>query len=189
MQTENGRLTPIVLTTGCFDVFHHGHVDYLRRIKEVYPNHSLYVGVADDVGVSRLKGTERPIVPAEQRLIMVSACRYVDWARVFDIFEDENDTDQRGMGHFIDMVDPDVFVTGPRSPNQHAHLYLKKRVPFEIVDNVSDFTTTKFLAQIHARKKKWIDIRDGSEVERITLYNYGYLEGSNFRRKNLGGVY
>lgn len=189
MQTENGKLKPIVLTTGCFDVFHHGHVDYLRRIKENYPDHSLYVGIGDDEGVSRLKGTERPIVPAEHRLIMVSACHYVDWAQVFNIFQDENDTDQRGMGCFIDMVNPDVFVTGPRSPNQHAHLYLKKRVPFEIVDNVSDFTTTKFLKHIHTRKKKWIDIRDGSLIERITPHNYGYIRGSHFKRKNLGGVY
>lgn len=71
---------------------------------------------------------------------MVSACRYVDWARVFDIFEDEHDIDQHSMGKFIEMVDPDVFVTGPRSPNQHAHLYLKKGVSLEIIENVSDFT-------------------------------------------------
>lgn len=189
MQTENGKLKPIVLTTGCFDLFHHGHVDYLRRIKEVYPNYSLYVGIGDDAGVSRLKGTQRPIVRAEQRLIMVSACRYVDWARVFDIFEDEHDIDQHGMGKFIEMVDPDVFVTGPRSPNQHAHLYLKKGVSLEIIENVSDFTTTKLLAHIHDKKKVWTDMRDGSRVDRITSYNYGYLKGSNFRRKNLGGVY
>ena len=152
MQTENGKLKPIVLTTGCFDLFHYGHVDYLRRIKEVYPNHSLYVGIGDDAGVSRLKGTQRPIVPAEQRLIMVSACRYVDWARVFDIFEDENDIEQRGMGNFIDMVAPDVFVTGPRSPNQHAHLYLKPGVPLQIIENVSAFTTTKLLKHIDEKK-------------------------------------
>lgn len=153
MQTENGKLKPIVLTTGCFDLFHHGHVDYLRRIKEIYSAHSLYVGVGDDAGVSRLKGKGRPIVSAKQRLTMVSMCCYVDWARVFDIFENENDTDQRGMGKFIEMVDPDIFVTGPRSPNQHAHLYLKKGVPLEIVDNVSDLTTTKFLEHIEQKKK------------------------------------
>lgn len=38
-------------------------------------------------------------------------------------------------------------------------------------------------------KKKWIDIRNGREIELIDRYNYGYIEGSHFVRENLGGVY
>ena len=147
MQTEIGKLKRIVLTTGCFDMFHHGHVDYLRRIKEEYPNHSLYVGVADDDSVRRLKGEKRPIVSEDDRVSMLNACKYVDWARVFDVFEDGDFAKQIGMKTLIEMVSPDVFVSGHRHPNRHAHLYLNG-TPNEILYDLSDFTTTQLIGML-----------------------------------------
>ena len=72
----------IALANGCFDVLHVGHVRYLdgaRAEADV-----LVVGVNGDASVRRLKGSGRPVMPAEDRALMVAALRSVDHVVVFD---------------------------------------------------------------------------------------------------------
>ena len=72
----------IVLANGCFDLLHVGHVRYLedaRRLGDV-----LFVGVNSDAAVARLKGAGRPLMPAVERVEVLSALRAVDHVVVFD---------------------------------------------------------------------------------------------------------
>ena len=62
---------------GVFDLFHIGHLNLLRRAKEQCDY--LIVGVVTDEGVRKNKKTEC-FIPFEERLAIVSACRYVDEA-------------------------------------------------------------------------------------------------------------
>ena len=62
---------------GVFDLYHIGHLNMFRRAKEMCDY--LIVGVVTDEGVKRFKGTD-PFVPFEERIEMVSSCRYVDEA-------------------------------------------------------------------------------------------------------------
>ena len=138
-----------LLTTGCFDIFHHGHVDYLKAIKGAYRRSHLVVGIGTDACIRRLKGTNRPFYSVQERFKMLIGCEYVDEVIVFDVFEDGSDNEQRGMKTLIESAKPDIFVTGRQSPNQHAERYLEPLgIPFEIVDCDSTFTTTQLIKDI-----------------------------------------
>ena len=138
-----------VLTIGCFDLFHPGHVDYLRNITKTFPYFIRVVGLADDATVCRLKGHDRPVLGQNERKTMLEACRYVDEVHIFSAFLDDTDEIQAVHEALLDKVHPDVFVTGPRSPNQHIERFLKPRgIPMQIID-ANDFTTTKLLERIH----------------------------------------
>ena len=91
----------IVLANGCFDLLHVGHVRYLdaaRRLGDV-----LFVGLNGDAAVARLKGRGRPLMPAGERLELLSALRAVDHVVVFD--DDTADA-------LIAAIRPDVHAKG-----------------------------------------------------------------------------
>ncbi len=70
----------IVLTGGCFDIIHKGHLYLFRRAKE-YAD-ILVVNVVNDERVKMYKGEERPVNPESQRANVVSALEIVDYATV-----------------------------------------------------------------------------------------------------------
>lgn len=62
-------------TSGCFDIFHYGHLNILRRTKELCDY--LVVGVSTDELIEKEKG-KRPVIPFEERMKVVKAIKYVD---------------------------------------------------------------------------------------------------------------
>jgi rfaE bifunctional protein nucleotidyltransferase chain/domain len=72
----------IALANGCFDVLHVGHVRYLEGAKAEAD--VLVVGINDDASVRRLKGADRPVLPAGDRAQLVGALRAVDHVVVFE---------------------------------------------------------------------------------------------------------
>lgn len=73
---EQGRAPTVAITYGTYDLFHIGHVNLFRRIKEQFD--ILVVAVSTD-DFNDIKG-KRSAVPFADRLEMVRACRYVDLA-------------------------------------------------------------------------------------------------------------
>lgn len=63
------KCSRVGFTSGCFDLLHYGHVEYLRRCSRLCD--LLIVGVDSDVLVSETKGPQRPIIPEQERLQMV----------------------------------------------------------------------------------------------------------------------
>lgn len=90
-----------VLVTGCFDLFHYGHLKFLEASAAC--GDRLIVGVAEDETVRRVKGENRPIYPLEHRIALLKACRHVDEVQVFSL---ESQLD------LVDQVSPDVCVEG-----------------------------------------------------------------------------
>ncbi|ADM99846.1 MULTISPECIES: bifunctional D-glycero-beta-D-manno-heptose-7-phosphate kinase/D-glycero-beta-D-manno-heptose 1-phosphate adenylyltransferase HldE [Dickeya] len=91
----------VVMTNGCFDILHAGHVSYLANARRL--GDRLIVAVNSDDSTKRLKGPSRPVNPLTQRMIVLGALEAVDWVVPF-----EEDTPQR----LISEVLPDILVKG-----------------------------------------------------------------------------
>jgi len=92
----------IVFTNGCFDLLHIGHTRYLEEAKGL--GDRLVVGLNSDDSVRQLaKGTNRPIIPADQRAEVLAALRCVDYVTVFD------EPDPLAL---IQALRPDILVKG-----------------------------------------------------------------------------
>ncbi|WP_455204140.1 bifunctional D-glycero-beta-D-manno-heptose-7-phosphate kinase/D-glycero-beta-D-manno-heptose 1-phosphate adenylyltransferase HldE [Kaarinaea lacus] len=74
----------VVMTNGCFDILHAGHVTYLEQARQL--GDRLVVAVNDDDSVKRLKGPDRPVNSMERRMKLLSALECVDW--VVPFYED-----------------------------------------------------------------------------------------------------
>ncbi len=91
----------IVMTNGCFDILHAGHVTYLEEAKSL--GDRLVVAVNDDDSVRRLKGEGRPVNTCEDRMAVLAGLAAVDWVVPFS-----EDTPARLIGEVL----PDVLVKG-----------------------------------------------------------------------------
>ncbi|NND54819.1 MAG: bifunctional D-glycero-beta-D-manno-heptose-7-phosphate kinase/D-glycero-beta-D-manno-heptose 1-phosphate adenylyltransferase HldE [Gammaproteobacteria bacterium] len=91
----------IVMTNGCFDILHKGHVAYLQEAKA--RGDRLLVAVNSDDSVGRLKGPDRPINTLEDRMAVLAGLAAVDWVVPFS-----EDTPEALIGDIL----PDVLVKG-----------------------------------------------------------------------------
>ncbi|CAK9883900.1 MAG: Bifunctional protein HldE [Candidatus Erwinia impunctatus] len=91
----------VVMTNGCFDILHAGHVSYLANARKL--GDRLIVAVNSDASTRRLKGSSRPVNPLQNRMTVLAALEAVDWVVAF-----EEDTPQR----LIAEVLPDLLVKG-----------------------------------------------------------------------------
>ncbi|GAA6206308.1 MULTISPECIES: bifunctional D-glycero-beta-D-manno-heptose-7-phosphate kinase/D-glycero-beta-D-manno-heptose 1-phosphate adenylyltransferase HldE [Thalassotalea] len=91
----------IVMTNGCFDILHAGHVSYLANAAELGTR--LIVAVNDDASVTRLKGVGRPVNPVDRRMAVLSGLGAVDWVVSFT-----EDTPQRLIANIL----PNILVKG-----------------------------------------------------------------------------
>lgn len=71
----------IVFTNGCYDLLHAGHVQSLEQARRL--GDRLVVALNSDASVRRLKGRDRPFVPARRRALILAALEAVDWVVVF----------------------------------------------------------------------------------------------------------
>ncbi len=91
----------VVFTNGCFDLLHIGHLRYLKRARAL--GDILVVGVNTDSSVQSLKGPERPILPLEERMEILSCLECVDYVTSFE---------ETTPLELISLLKPDVLVKG-----------------------------------------------------------------------------
>jgi cytidyltransferase-related domain len=91
----------IVSTSGCFDILHAGHVTYLTEAKA--KGDILVVLLNSDSSVRALKGSTRPIVPENERAVVIAGLESVDYVCIF--------SDRTPCG-IIDRIQPDIVVKG-----------------------------------------------------------------------------
>ena len=91
----------LVVTNGCFDLLHLGHVTYLAAAREL--GDLLLVGVNGDAGVRTLKGEGRPLNPEADRAVVLAALQAVDAVCIFP---------ESTATRFLTLAQPDVYVKG-----------------------------------------------------------------------------
>lgn len=101
VEAARGRGERVVMTNGCFDILHAGHVSYLREAASL--GDRLIVAVNDDASVQRLKGPTRPLNRLARRLDVLAGLGAVD--AVIGFSEDTPEA-------LIDLLQPDVLVKG-----------------------------------------------------------------------------
>ena len=91
----------LVLTNGCFDLIHPGHIALLRGAAAF--GDRLVVGVNSDAGVRKLKGPDRPLMPLVDRLEVLRAVRWVAAVTPFD---------EETADRLIELLRPSYYVKG-----------------------------------------------------------------------------
>jgi rfaE bifunctional protein nucleotidyltransferase chain/domain len=132
----------IILTNGCFDLLHVGHVRYLRAAKEL--GGRLVVAVNSDSSARALKGEGRPRIPGDERAEILAALGDVDAVILFDGLD---------VRELIRLLRPDVHAKGtdytPETvPERDEVLACGGRVA--IVGDPKDHSTTELL-----RRGEW----------------------------------
>ncbi len=131
----------VVMTNGCFDILHAGHVSYLKEAASL--GDRLVVAVNDDASVRRLKGDERPLNSLERRLQVLASLGAVD--AVIGFSEDTPVS-------LISALKPDILAKGG------DYKSIEEVVGFEtvlayggevrVLGEVANLSTTHLIAKI-----------------------------------------
>jgi rfaE bifunctional protein nucleotidyltransferase chain/domain len=101
VERERAAGNTIILTNGCFDLFHVGHARYLLGAKAL--GGLVVCAVNSDTQARRLKGAGRPVYPEHERAELVSALRCVDLVTIFH---------EPTVEELIRAIRPDIHAKG-----------------------------------------------------------------------------
>lgn len=96
-----GQKRKLVVTNGCFDLLHLGHVTYLEEARNL--GDSLLVGVNSDSAVCELKGKDRPVNNEKDRAAVLAALESLNGVCIFT---------EPTATHFLERAKPDIYVKG-----------------------------------------------------------------------------
>lgn len=91
----------LVLTNGCFDLLHTGHVRYLQQARAL--GDALIVAVNSDRSVRELKGATRPLNLEADRAEVLAALRCVEYVTIFD---------NKRVTEVIKKLQPAIYTKG-----------------------------------------------------------------------------
>lgn len=146
IQGHKKRGERIVLTNGCFDLIHVGHIRYLKEAKD--EGDILIVALNSDSSVRKLKGKGRPLLNQEERAEIIASFSFVDY---ITFFEEPN------VVKVLLALEPDIHAKGSD--------YTKETVPEK--DTVKGYggkiaitggpkvrSTSRLLEEIDTKTKK-----------------------------------
>jgi rfaE bifunctional protein nucleotidyltransferase chain/domain len=124
----------VVACCGCFDILHIGHIKFLEKAK-AYGDY-LIVLLNSDKSVRKLKGKGRPIMPQDQRKLILEALECIDEVIIFD---EERPT------KILNKIKPDIFVNG----SEYGKDYEGKVAPkIKLVKKYTKVSTSKIIEKI-----------------------------------------
>ncbi len=130
----------VVLTNGCFDLLHVGHITLFQQAKRL--GDVLIVAVNSDASIKTLKGPGRPIIPQHDRAQLVAALASVDYVTIFPEATPLN---------LIKALRPDVLVKGAdwsASGIVGGDLVRQCGGRVARIPLIKDYSTTRLIARI-----------------------------------------
>lgn len=130
-----------VVTNGCFDILHVGHVRYLQKTKEFADY--LIVMLNSDKSVKSIKGESRPINCEADRAEILSALSCVDYVVLFD---------EKSPAKLLEDIKPDVYTKGADYTLEtlpERNIVLKNNIRVEFIEFVQGKSTTNVIKKIN----------------------------------------
>ena len=127
----------IIFTTGCFDLVHEGHIEVLRKAKEL--GNILIVALNDDKSIKNLKGDKRPINNLKTRINVLSSIKYIDFIITFS---------QDTPNDIYNIIQPNILVKGGDysfEKIQKIFPNVENFISIPLIDNIS---TTNIIQKI-----------------------------------------
>lgn len=140
LRAEGKRL---VLTNGCFDLLHLGHVRYLQAARML--GDALAVGVNGDASVRALKGENRPLNRESDRAEILASLACVDYVAVFQ---------EVRATRFLEQVRPLIYVKGgdykPETLDEEERGVLEKiGAEIRILPFEAGYSTSRLIQQMN----------------------------------------
>ena len=129
-----------VVTNGCFDILHVGHVRYLQKTKEFADN--LIVMLNSDISVKAIKGPDRPINCEEDRAEILSSLSCVDYVVLFD---------EKSPAKLLEDIKPNVYTKGADYTLEtlpERDVVLQNNIKVEFIEFVEGKSTTNVIKKI-----------------------------------------
>ncbi|HCB11833.1 MAG TPA: D-glycero-beta-D-manno-heptose 1-phosphate adenylyltransferase [Cyanobacteria bacterium UBA11991] len=130
----------VVVTNGCFDILHVGHVRYLQKTKS-FADYCIVL-LNSDKSVRSIKGPTRPINNENDRAEVLCALSCVDYVVIFD---------EDSPAKLIDEIKPDVYTKGADYTMEtlpEADIMRKNHIKVEFIDFVKGKSTTKIIEKM-----------------------------------------
>jgi rfaE bifunctional protein nucleotidyltransferase chain/domain len=137
---------PIIgLTSGCFDIFHSGHISTLKQSKNMCD--LFFVCLSSDKQIREIKGSSRPVNHIEDRARMLLTMPFIDYVILYD---ETDNTYEKELDNIMLMIQPDIWFKGSDYTEKGIrgkHPSLKRIVLF---DNIENKSTTRIISKINA---------------------------------------
>ena len=133
----------IILSSGCFDIIHVGHIHTLMESKKL--GDILMICLSNDEQIKKLKGDERPINNYKDRIDLFKTIKYVDYVI---LYEETNIQTEESLGSIMKIVDPFYWVKGTDYTVQQIldkHPYLKN---IKLINNIENKSTTNIIKKV-----------------------------------------
>lgn len=127
----------VIFTTGCFDLIHEGHIETLKKAKEM--GDILIVALNDDESIKKNKGDNRPINNLQTRLNILSSIKYVDFIIIFS---------EKTPNNIYNIIEPNILVKG----SDYSYEKLKEIFPnlknYKIINLINNISSTNIIMKI-----------------------------------------
>ncbi|KAK4414893.1 Ethanolamine-phosphate cytidylyltransferase [Sesamum alatum] len=171
VQFSNGKgpgpNSRVVYIDGAFDLFHAGHVEILKKARQL--GDFLLVGIYTDQTVSELRGSHFPLMNLHERSLSVLACRYVDEVIIgapWEVTKDMITTFNISSVVHGTIAEKNPLLHGESDP----YVVPKSMGIFQMLESPKDITTTSIAKRIIANHEIYLKRNAKKEASEKKYY-------------------